>query len=175
MILVGNLVAVCDGGVNETWDQGRTWQVHKGFSAAQYYDCEVDNSVPYNVIGGLQDNGTWVVPSQTRYRDGVTTLDCFKIYSGDGFGAQADPLEPHVVFATSQNGNLGVVDTRTGRQARMQRVRPSGSRVRFNWDAPFILSPHNRLVVYHAAATCSAATATATSTAAARDQDKVRS
>ncbi|MEC9047980.1 MAG: PDZ domain-containing protein [Planctomycetota bacterium] len=145
-----HLVAVCDGGVNETWDQGRTWQVHKGFSAAQYYDCEVDNSVPYNVIGGLQDNGTWVVPSQTRYRDGVTTLDCFKIYSGDGFGAQADPLEPHVVFATSQNGNLGVVDTRTGRQARMQRVRPSGSRVRFNWDAPFILSPHNRLVVYHA-------------------------
>lgn len=145
-----HLVAVCDGGVNETWDQGGSWQVHKGFSAAQFYDCAVDNSVPYNVIGGLQDNGTWVVPSQTRYRDGVTTLDCFKIYSGDGFGAQADPMEPHVVFATSQNGNLGVVDTRTGRQARMQRIRPEGSRVRFNWDAPFILSPHNRLVIYHA-------------------------
>ena len=145
-----HLVAVCDGGVNESWDQGGSWQVHKGFSAAQFYDCAVDNSVPYNVIGGLQDNGTWVVPSQTRYRDGVTTLDCFKIYSGDGFGAQADPREPHVVFATSQNGNLGVVDTRTGRQARMQRIRPEGSRVRFNWDAPFILSPHNRLVIYHA-------------------------
>ncbi|MGC6488940.1 MAG: VPS10 domain-containing protein [Planctomycetota bacterium] len=146
-----HLIAVCDGGVNETYDQGRSWQLHKGFSAAQFYDCAVDNSVPYNVIGGLQDNGTWVVPSQTRYRDGVTTYDCFKIYSGDGFGAQADPLEPHVVFATSQNGNAGVVDTRTGRQARMQRGRPTdGGRARFNWDAPFALSPHNRLVVYHA-------------------------
>ena len=146
-----HLVAVCDGGVNETYDQGRTWQVHKGFSAAQFYDCTVDNSVPYNVIGGLQDNGTWVVPSQTRYRDGVTTYDCFKIYSGDGFGAQADPLEPHVVYATSQNGNLGVVDTRTGMQARVQRDRPEGGgRAKFNWDAPFILSPHNRLVLYHA-------------------------
>ena len=146
-----HLVAVCDGGVNESYDQGASWQLHKGFSAAQFYDCAVDNSVPYNVIGGLQDNGTWVVPSQTRYRDGVTTYDCFKIYSGDGFGAQADPLEPHVVFATSQNGNAGVVDTRTGTQARMQRDRPDdGGRARFNWDAPFILSPHNRLVVYHA-------------------------
>jgi len=146
-----HLVAVCDGGVNETYDQGETWQVHKGFSVAQFYDCTVDNSLPYNVIGGLQDNGTWVVPSQTRYRDGVTTYDCFKIYSGDGFGAQADPLEPHVVYATSQNGNVGVVDTRTGMQARMQRGRPTdGGRARFNWDAPFILSPHNRLVVYHA-------------------------
>ncbi len=146
-----HLIAVCDGGVNESYDQGSTWQLHKGFSAAQYYDCDTDNSVPYNVIGGLQDNGTWVVPSQTRYRDGVTTHDCFKIWSGDGFGAQADPVEPHVVFATSQNGNAGLVDTRTGRQARMSRGRPSdGGRARFNWDAPFILSPHNRLVVYHA-------------------------
>ena len=127
-----HLVAVCDGGVNESYDQGASWQLHKGFSAAQFYDCAVDNSVPYNVIGGLQDNGTWVVPSQTRYRDGVTTYDCFKIYSGDGFGAQADPLEPHVVFATSQNGNAGVVDTRTGTQARMQRDRPDdGGRARF--------------------------------------------
>ena len=56
-----HLVAVCDGGVNESWDQGGSWQVHKGFSAAQFYDCAVDNSVPYNVIGGLQDNGTWAV------------------------------------------------------------------------------------------------------------------
>jgi len=146
-----HVVAVCDGGINETYDQGRTWQLHKGFSAAQYYDCTVDNSVPYNVIGGLQDNGTWVVPSQTRYRDGITTYDCFKIWSGDGFGAQADPIEPHIVYATSQNGNAGLIDTRTGRQARLSRGRPSdGGRARFNWDAPFILSPHNRLVVYHA-------------------------
>lgn len=146
-----HLIAICDGGVNETYDRGRSWQLHNGFSAAQFYDCDVDTAVPYNVIGGLQDNGTWVVPSQTRYRDGITIADCFKIYSGDGFGAQADPIEPHIVYATSQNGNAGVVNTRTGRTARMQRSGvPEGGRARFNWDAPFVLSPHNRLTLYHA-------------------------
>ncbi len=146
-----HIVAVCDGGVNETYDRGRSWQVHKGFSAAQFYDCDADNAVPYNVIGGLQDNGTWVVPSRTRFRDGITVADCIKIYSGDGFGAQADPLEPHLVFATSQNGSAGLVDTRSGRTVRLQRgAVPSGNRARFNWDSPFILSPHNRLTLFHA-------------------------
>lgn len=146
-----HLIAICDGGVNETYDRGRSWQLHNGFSAAQFYDCAVDTAVPYNVIGGLQDNGTWVIPSATRYRDGITKADCFKIYSGDGFGAQADPLEPHIVYATSQNGSAGVVNTRTGRTARMQRgAVPDGGRARFNWDAPFVLSPHNRLTLYHA-------------------------
>lgn len=146
-----HIVAVCDGGVNETYDRGRSWQVHKGFSAAQFYDCDADNAVPYNVIGGLQDNGTWVVPSRTRFRDGITVADCIKIYSGDGFGAQADPIEPHLVFATSQNGSAGLVDTRSGRTVRLQRgAVPSGNRARFNWDSPFILSPHNRLTLFHA-------------------------
>jgi photosystem II stability/assembly factor-like uncharacterized protein len=146
-----HLVAVCDGGVNETYDRGKTWQVHRGFSAAQYYDAVADNSVPYNVIGGLQDNGTWVLPSRTRYRDGITLADAFTIYGGDGFGAQADPLEPWIVYATSQNGALGVVDLRSGQQARVQRDRLAGNTtVRFNWDAPFVLSPHNRLTLYHA-------------------------
>jgi len=146
-----HLLAVCDGGVNESYDRGATWQLHVGFSAAQYYDCAVDNAVPYHVIGGLQDNGTWVVPSRTRYREGITADDCFKIMGGDGFGAQVDPLEPNIVYATSQNGGIGMVDTRSGMSGRMQRDElPDGERARFNWDAPFVLSPHNRLTLYHA-------------------------
>jgi photosystem II stability/assembly factor-like uncharacterized protein len=146
-----HLLAVCDGGVNETFDRGASWQVHRGFCAAQYYDAVADNSVPYNVLGGLQDNGTWVLPSRTRYREGIAASDCFTIYGGDGFGAQTDPLEPWIVYATSQNGALGLVDLRSGQQARIQRDRlPDGGQARFNWDAPFVLSPHNRLTVYHA-------------------------
>ncbi len=146
-----HLVAVCDGGVNETFDRGASWQVHRGFSAAQYYDAVADDSVPYNVIGGLQDNGTWVVPSRTRFRDGIGAVDCFTIYGGDGFGAQTDPKEPWIVYATSQNGALGVVDLRSGGQIRVSRERlPEGQTARFNWDAPFVLSPHNRLTLYHA-------------------------
>ncbi|MGB3965369.1 MAG: PDZ domain-containing protein, partial [Planctomycetota bacterium] len=146
-----HLIAICDGGVNESFDRGETWQVHRGFCAAQYYDAVADNSVPYNVIGGLQDNGTWVVPSRTRYREGIGAIDCVTIYGGDGFGAQTDPLEPWIVFATSQNGALGIVDLRSGQQARVQRDRaPSGETLKWNWDAPFLLSPHNRLTLYHA-------------------------
>lgn len=146
-----HLIVLCDGGINETLDRGASWQVHRGFCAAQYYDVVADNSVPYHVIGGLQDNGTWVLPSRTRFRDGITTADCVTIYGGDGFGAQTDPLEPWIVYATSQNGALGIVDMRSGQQARIQRDRTSdGGQARFNWDAPFVLSPHNRLTVYHA-------------------------
>ncbi|MGC3970502.1 MAG: PDZ domain-containing protein [Pirellulales bacterium] len=146
-----HLLALCDGGVNETLDRGASWQVHRGFCAAQYYDAVADNSVPYNVVGGLQDNGTWVIPSRTRYREGIGAADCVTIYGGDGFGAQTDPLEPWIVYATSQNGAMGIVDMRSGQQARLQRDRtPDNSPAQWNWDAPFILSPHNRLTVYHA-------------------------
>jgi photosystem II stability/assembly factor-like uncharacterized protein len=146
-----HVVAVSDGGVNETRDRGKTWQVHRGFSTAQYYDAVADNSVPYNVIGGLQDNGTWVVPSRTRYREGILAEDCFTIWGGDGFGAQTDPVEPWIVYATSQNGAMGIVDLRSGQTVRVARDRPEDrSTVRFNWDAPFVLSPHNRLTFFHA-------------------------
>jgi photosystem II stability/assembly factor-like uncharacterized protein len=144
-----HLLAGCDGGINETYDRGKTWQVMNGFCAAQYYDVVADNSVPYNVIGGLQDNGTWVGPSRTRNREGITAADWVTIYGGDGFGAQTDPMEPWIVFATSQNGALGIVDLRTGNQARFQRER-TPTAAKFNWDAPFVLSPHNRLTIYHA-------------------------
>lgn len=145
-----HLLAGCDGGVNETYDRGKTWQVMTGFCAAQAYDVVADNSVPYQVVGGLQDNGTWVGPSRTRNREGITHGDWVTIYGGDGFGAQTDPLEPWIVYATSQNGALGIVDLRSGNQARIQRDRPPQGTASFNWDAPFVLSPHNRLTIYHA-------------------------
>ncbi len=145
-----HLLAGCDGGVNESFDQGKTWQVHQGFSAAQYYDIWADNSVPYKVIGGLQDNGTWVGPSQTRYREGITMADWVTVYGGDGFGAVTDPVEPLNLYGTSQNGAVGVIDLRARSQTRINRPRPAEGNAKFNWDSPFALSPHNRLQLWHA-------------------------
>ncbi|MGE3175509.1 MAG: PDZ domain-containing protein [Planctomycetota bacterium] len=149
-----HLLAGCDGGVNESFDRGATWQVHAGFCAAQYYDVTADNSEPYNVIGGLQDNGTWVGPSRTRYREGITWHDWKTVYGGDGFGAVTDPEEPWILFCTSQGGALGMLDLRSGRQTRIRRERPDGEHAKvtpkFNWDAPFALSPHNRLLLWSA-------------------------
>ncbi len=143
-----HLIAGCDGGVNETWDRGRTWQVFDNFCVAQFYDIHADNQVPYHVYGGLQDNGTWRGPSRTRNREGIFADDWFTFYGGDGFGAWVDPLEPWLVFATSQNGAVGLVDMRSGSQARIEKLRPGDSAARFNWDTPFFLSPHNRLTFY---------------------------
>jgi photosystem II stability/assembly factor-like uncharacterized protein len=145
-----HLLAGCDGGVNETFDRGKTWQVLNGFCAAQFYDIVADNSVPYNVIGGLQDNGEWLGPSRTRYREGITWSDWRTLWGGDGFGAAVDPLEPWILFLTSQNGALGMLDLRTGNQANVDRERPKEGRAEFNWDAPFVLSPHNRLILWSA-------------------------
>jgi photosystem II stability/assembly factor-like uncharacterized protein len=145
-----HLIAACDGGVNESFDRGASWQVHQGFCAAQYYDITADNSVPYNVLGGLQDNGTWVGPSRTRWREGIGFSDWVTIYGGDGFGAQTDPVEPWIVYATSQNGALGMVDLRNGEQMRIARQTPRQGTAKFNWDSPFVLSPHNRLTLWSA-------------------------
>ena len=140
-----HVVLGCDGGMNVTWDQCKSWEVLNNLPIGQFYHADVDNSVPYRVYGGLQDNGTWGGPSRTRFDDGVTNDDWVQIYGGDGFRAHIDPTDPATVYATSQGGNMGRVDMRTGGQDRVQK---SGGR--YNWDTPFFLSPHNPRLLYFA-------------------------
>ncbi|MHC4513012.1 MAG: VPS10 domain-containing protein [Planctomycetota bacterium] len=142
------VIACCDGGVNVSHDAGKSWEVLSNFVCGQFYRVGLDRAKPYNVYGGLQDNGTWGGPSRTRFTDGVRIDEWFKIYSGDGFGAAVDPEDPNIVFATSQGGNIGMVNLATGAQRRVQRPRTQGAR--FNWDTPFFLSPHNPRILYFA-------------------------
>jgi photosystem II stability/assembly factor-like uncharacterized protein len=142
-----HVVTGSDGGVCVSWDRGETFEHLNNFTAGQYYHCAVDNAVPYHVFGGLQDNGTWRVPSRTRFTEGITLADCFSFYGGDGFGAAVDPEDDNVVYATSQNGAVGRVHMDTGAQGRVQRPRGEYS---FNWDTPFFLSPHNPRIYYFA-------------------------
>lgn len=146
-----HVIANCDGGLNVSFDAGRSWEVLNNFCIAQFYKVGLDNSLPYNIYGGLQDNGTWGGPSRTRYSDGLSKEDWFKIYGGDGFGAAIDPEDPNVVFATSQLGNLGRVDLARGATSRVRRPRShDGTAIRCNWDTPFFLSPHNPRILYFA-------------------------
>lgn len=137
-----------DGGIAITHDRCKTWEVINNFSIGQYYHASADNALPYNVYGGLQDNGTWRVPSRTRWSEGITRDDCIQFYGGDGFTAHPDPEDPDVVFATSQNGAVGGMNLATG--ARFPVQRPQGQDRASNWDAPFFLSPHNPRVLYFA-------------------------
>ncbi len=111
-VLIGN-----DGGLDVSYDQGATWEFINTIPAAQFYAIAVDMRKPYYVYGGLQDNGSWGGPSQTRTQAGITNADWFRVGGGDGFYAQTDPTDPNTVYSESQNGAMNRLDLRTGRIA----------------------------------------------------------
>jgi photosystem II stability/assembly factor-like uncharacterized protein len=146
-LLVGN-----DGGLYVSWDRGKTWDFHNHMAVGQFYNVAVDDSDPYRVGGGLQDNGTWIGPSETLTRDtgdfmgragAITNADWRFVYDGDGFHVAFDPTDRNVVYAEWQGGNLGRIHLDTGvhRNLRPQ-PREGEPRYRFNWNAPFFISPH---------------------------------
>jgi photosystem II stability/assembly factor-like uncharacterized protein len=109
-IMIGN-----DGGLDVSYDQGLTWEFINTIPAAQFYAVAADMRKPYYVYGGLQDNGSWGGPSQTRNNAGITNADWFRTGGGDGFYAQADPSDYNIVYSESQNGAMSRTDLRTGR------------------------------------------------------------
>src|SRR5215216_5675266 len=117
-ILIGN-----DGGLNVSYDQGATWEFVNTIPAAQFYAIGVDMRKPYYVYGGLQDNGSWGGPSQTRNQNGITNADWYRVGGGDGFYAQVDPTDYNIVYAESQGGAVQRLDLRTGRSVS---IRPRG-------------------------------------------------
>jgi photosystem II stability/assembly factor-like uncharacterized protein len=117
-ILVGN-----DGGLNVSYDQGATWDFINTIAAAQFYAIAADMRKPYYVYGGLQDNGSWGAPSQTRNGAGITNADWYRVGGGDGFYAIADPTDYSTVYSESQNGSMSRIDLRTGRSVS---IRPRG-------------------------------------------------
>src|SRR5690349_21323361 len=118
-IMIGN-----DGGLNVSYDQGATWEFVNTIPAAQFYAIGVDMRKPYYVYGGLQDNGSWGGPSQTRsFQNGITNADWYRVGGGDGFYTQVDPTDYNIVYAESQGGAMQRLDLRTGRSVS---IRPRG-------------------------------------------------
>jgi hypothetical protein len=196
-LMIGN-----DGGLDISWDQGRSWDFVNTMATGLAYWVSADMRRPYYVYIGLQDNGSWGGPSATRNRNGIVNSDWFGIGGGDGFQTAVDPTDPNVVYTESQDGNTNRYDLRTGRS---QSIRPRGvvqgrggrgeqtpatpataapgaaapgapgavtpqqqaapggggrggppnvlnagptDAYRFNWNTPFMLSPHNPSIVW---------------------------
>ncbi len=192
-----------DGGLNISWDQGKSWDFVSTMATALAYIVTADMRHPYYIYIGLQDNGSWGGPGAVRGRGGIMNSDWFGIGGGDGFYTAVDPTDYNIVYTESQDGNTNRYDLRLGRG---QSIRPNagpgrsgqqppapasaaaesargaagapavqppappvqvggtggvgrggppnvingtvGDQYRFNWNTPFVLSPHNPSIVW---------------------------
>ncbi len=146
------LLVGCDGGVYESFDRGSNWNFKANLPVAQFYDVTVDSNLPfYNVYGGTQDNNSLGGPAKTRNTAGIVNSDWIATNGGDGFKSQVDPLDPNIIYAESQNGGLVRFDKRTGERVGIAPIEGTGiESQRYNWDAPFIISPHSNTRLYFA-------------------------
>ena len=146
-----------DGGYQVSYDGGDSWEIINNVELSQFYQLFIDNQDPYNVYGGLQDNGTWVGPSNSLYSAGILKRHWKGLAYGDGYYAVPIPGSEHEVYANLQGGVIFHVDSRYGN---VRNIHPypkiigsagdaiEDHRFRFNWDSPIVISPHDPNTVY---------------------------
>ena len=143
-----------DGGLNITYDDGASWFKANTPAVGQFYAITVDNAQPYNIYGGMQDNGTWMgssKPTNNNYMS--TTTDKFPyelIGGGDGMQVQVDHRDNQTIYSGFQFGfysrqNKGKKETRSIKPSHELGEQP----LRFNWQTPILLSRHNQDVLYY--------------------------
>ena len=135
-----------DAGLHETWDRGKTYRRINNLPIGQFYAIGLDNRDPYRIYGGMQDNHSWMVPSQTRRWKGIIDDDWRQIGFGDGIYQQV--ANPRAVLVGSQNGGLQRVDPETGDNLTVEPFEPDSLDYRFDWVTPSHVSRHDSSTVY---------------------------
>ena len=148
----GHLINGNDGGLNMSYDDGESWNKLNEPSVGQFYAIYADNQKPYNVYGGLQDNGVWTATHTARmnkrwHASGKNPYE--SIMGGDGMQVQVDDRNPNIVFTGFQFGNYFRINRETGARKYIQPKHTLGENpYRFNWQTPILLSKHNQDILY---------------------------
>ncbi|MEI6816292.1 MAG: glycosyl hydrolase [Bacteroidota bacterium] len=148
----GHMIIGNDGGINITYDDGKTYYKANTPAVGQFYSINVDNEKPYNVYGGLQDNGVWYGPSTNKENTGWHEEGEYpfkRIMGGDGMQVAIDTRDNTTVYTGYQFGNYFRVNRNTGENKYITPKHKLGERpLRWNWQAPIWLSKHNQDIVY---------------------------
>jgi photosystem II stability/assembly factor-like uncharacterized protein len=148
-----HMIIGTDGGFYQTYDRGSAWDHLNTAALGQFYHVAIDTRRNYKAYGGLQDNGSWGGPTMVKNGQGPLNEDWFSVGGGDGFTCRVDPNDPDQIYYTSQNGNMGRRNLRTGESGTIRPRQQQGQqaqRYRWNWNTPFILSNHNSRIFYAA-------------------------
>ena len=146
-VLIGN-----DGGLAASYDRAKTWQFLPNLPVGLFYHVSYDMAIPFNVCGGMQDNYNWCGPSEVRGAAGIANYHWSTLQGGDGFVVLQDPGDYRIAFAESQDGNIVRVDRVTGETMGIRpTAAPGEPPLRWHWDTPIMLSPHDPKVLYAAA------------------------
>ena len=165
-----HVIKLDDGGIGISFDRGLKFLYVQNLPVSQYYRVAVDNERPYNIYGGLQDNGCWKGPSAVWTANGILNEHWSRLCGGDGFFTVPDPTNARHVFSASQFLGLVRNDTRTWQSQDIRPGDPQGAisdRRNWNtwgkgvpqqvlgnewhyanWDAPVVLSPFDPATIY---------------------------
>ncbi|MFC2090584.1 hypothetical protein ACFLT1_07370 [Bacteroidota bacterium] len=136
-----------DGGMAITYDRGKSWQHVTNLPVSQFYHIRVDDDLPYNVYGGMQDNGSWKGPAYVWSSNGIINEYWEFLIGGDGFDVLPIPGDSKYCYAMSQQGNIQRINTETGQGTNIQPAE-TDVKLRWHWNSALAQDPFNKNTIY---------------------------
>ncbi len=137
-----------DGGLAITRDRGKNWRHVTNLPVSQFYHIRTDMEIPYNVYGGMQDNGSWRGPGYTWTRGGIVNTYWDFLMGGDGFDVLPVPGDPACCYAMSQQGNVRRINLETGGSVDIKPAAKGDDKLRFHWNAAIAQDPFDSNTIY---------------------------